>query len=90
MVGRKKERGGERRRKENESEREFPFKIIFLPHIWYSGLVKLTAVPYDQDLNPGEGIDVCKCIVPLRHGGSLNSRRVTRTLVRLMEGEERK
>ncbi|GFX72175.1 uncharacterized protein TNCV_1954511 [Trichonephila clavipes] len=34
-------------------------------------------------------MDVCKCIVPARHGGTLNSRRVTSPLVRLVEGEER-
>ncbi|GFT30988.1 hypothetical protein TNCV_1683541 [Trichonephila clavipes] len=38
---------------------------------------------------PGEGMDVCKCTVPLRHGGTLNSRRSTSPLVRLMEIEER-
>ncbi|GFX71616.1 hypothetical protein TNCV_2696041 [Trichonephila clavipes] len=32
--------------------------------------------------NPGEGIDVCKCIVPLRQGGTLNSRRAASPLVR--------
>ncbi|GFX92504.1 hypothetical protein TNCV_1707801 [Trichonephila clavipes] len=32
---------------------------------------------------------VCKCIVPLRLGGTLNSRRVASPLVRLVEGEER-
>ncbi|GFY12065.1 uncharacterized protein TNCV_4975651 [Trichonephila clavipes] len=34
-------------------------------------------------------MDVCKCIVPVRHGVTLNSRRVARPLVRLVEGEER-
>ncbi|GFX51654.1 hypothetical protein TNCV_5013571 [Trichonephila clavipes] len=33
-------------------------------------------------LNPGEGMDVCKCIVPLRHGGTLNSRRAASPLIR--------
>ncbi|GFS97510.1 cullin-4A [Trichonephila clavipes] len=37
--------------------------------------------------NPGEGMDVCKCTVPLRHGGALNSRRAASPLVCL--GEER-
>ncbi|GFV14099.1 uncharacterized protein TNCV_525751 [Trichonephila clavipes] len=32
---------------------------------------------------------VCKCIVPSRHGGTLNSRRVASFLVRLVKGEER-
>ncbi|GFX11827.1 uncharacterized protein TNCV_2996121 [Trichonephila clavipes] len=34
-------------------------------------------------------MDVCKCIVPLRHGGTLNSRRDASPLVRFVEGEER-
>ncbi|GFX72187.1 uncharacterized protein TNCV_1954631 [Trichonephila clavipes] len=34
-------------------------------------------------------MDVCKCIVPARHGGTLNSRRAASPLVRLVEGEER-
>ncbi|GFV41184.1 uncharacterized protein TNCV_1102471 [Trichonephila clavipes] len=32
-------------------------------------------------------MDVCKCIVPLRHGGTLNSRRAASFLVRLVEEE---
>ncbi|GFS66305.1 hypothetical protein TNCV_3856091 [Trichonephila clavipes] len=34
-------------------------------------------------------MDVCKCIVPFRHGGTLNSLRFTSSLVRLVEGKER-
>ncbi|GFX31775.1 hypothetical protein TNCV_171081 [Trichonephila clavipes] len=34
-------------------------------------------------------MDVCKCIVPLRHGYTLNSRRASSPLVRLVEGEEK-
>ncbi|GFW90463.1 uncharacterized protein TNCV_76971 [Trichonephila clavipes] len=34
-------------------------------------------------------MDVCKCIVPSRHGGTLNSRRAASPLVRLVEREER-
>ncbi|GFS53332.1 cullin-4A [Trichonephila clavipes] len=30
-------------------------------------------------------MDVCKCILPSRHGGTLNSRRATSPLVRLEE-----
>ncbi|GFV88148.1 uncharacterized protein TNCV_3242971 [Trichonephila clavipes] len=37
----------------------------------------------------GEVMDVCKCIVPLRHRGTLNSRRDATHLVRLVEREER-
>ncbi|GFS50367.1 uncharacterized protein TNCV_1638591 [Trichonephila clavipes] len=39
--------------------------------------------------NPGEVMDVCKCIVPSRHWVTLNSRRAASPLVRLVEGEER-
>ncbi|GFW77327.1 uncharacterized protein TNCV_924431 [Trichonephila clavipes] len=35
-------------------------------------------------------MDVCKCIVPSRHGGTLNSRRAASPLVRLVEGEDRR
>ncbi|GFY32695.1 uncharacterized protein TNCV_4638011 [Trichonephila clavipes] len=34
-------------------------------------------------------MDVPKCILPLRHGGTLNSCRAANPLVRLVEGEER-
>ncbi|GFX11535.1 hypothetical protein TNCV_5141111 [Trichonephila clavipes] len=33
-------------------------------------------------------MDVCKCIVPLRHGGALNSSRAASPLVRLVERRE--
>ncbi|GFX78644.1 uncharacterized protein TNCV_30841 [Trichonephila clavipes] len=53
-------------------------------------LPTLTAVPLGLDLNSGGDMDVCKCIVPSRHGGTLNSRRdASPPLVRLVEGEER-
>ncbi|GFU72215.1 transposable element Tc1 transposase [Trichonephila clavipes] len=39
--------------------------------------------------NPGEDMDVCKCIVPLRQGGTLNSHRAASSLVWLVDGEER-
>ncbi|GFU85169.1 hypothetical protein TNCV_1554321 [Trichonephila clavipes] len=39
--------------------------------------------------NPGEGMNVCKYIVPLRHGGTLSSHRAVSPLVWLMDGEER-
>ncbi|GFV60000.1 hypothetical protein TNCV_1401081 [Trichonephila clavipes] len=35
------------------------------------------------------GLDVCKCTVPLGHGGTVNSHRAASRLVRLVEGEER-
>ncbi|GFV43516.1 hypothetical protein TNCV_4592401 [Trichonephila clavipes] len=37
--------------------------------------------------NPGEGSDVCKCVVPLRHIGTQNICRATSLLVRLAEVE---
>ncbi|GFV80663.1 piggyBac transposable element-derived protein 4 [Trichonephila clavipes] len=52
-------------------------------------LATLTAVPLGLGSNPGEDTDVCKCIVPSRRGGSLNSCRAASPLVRLVEGEER-
>ncbi|GFX29226.1 uncharacterized protein TNCV_3217601 [Trichonephila clavipes] len=51
-------------------------------------LATLTAVPWGLGSNPGEDMDVCKCIVPSRHGG-INSRRAASPLVRLVEEEER-
>ncbi|GFW14448.1 uncharacterized protein TNCV_298681 [Trichonephila clavipes] len=50
-------------------------------------LAKLTAVPLGLNSNPGEDMDVCKCIVPSWHGGTLNSLRAASPLVRLVEGE---
>ncbi|GFS94011.1 uncharacterized protein TNCV_4480591 [Trichonephila clavipes] len=34
-------------------------------------------------------MDVCKCIVPSRHGGTLNSPQTASPLVKLVEEEER-
>ncbi|GFS90781.1 hypothetical protein TNCV_1003711 [Trichonephila clavipes] len=51
-------------------------------------LATLTAVPLGLGSNPGEDMDVCKCIVPSRHGGTLNSRRAISLLVRLVEEKE--
>ncbi|GFW73378.1 uncharacterized protein TNCV_2800421 [Trichonephila clavipes] len=39
--------------------------------------------------NPGEGMYVCKCIVPSSQEITLNSRRTASPLFRLVEGEER-
>ncbi|GFX38159.1 hypothetical protein TNCV_3837581 [Trichonephila clavipes] len=50
---------------------------------------QLTAVPQGFGSNSGEGLDVCKYIVPLRHGVTLNNHRAASPLVRLVEGEER-
>ncbi|GFS95953.1 hypothetical protein TNCV_4277461 [Trichonephila clavipes] len=48
----------------------------------------LTAVPLGQDSNAEEDLDICKCIVPLQDGGTLNSRREANPFVRLVEREE--
>ncbi|GFX29137.1 uncharacterized protein TNCV_3216721 [Trichonephila clavipes] len=49
----------------------------------------LTAVPWGLGSNLEEDMDVCKCIVPLRHESTLNSCRATNLLVWLVEGVER-
>ncbi|GFV30389.1 uncharacterized protein TNCV_98641 [Trichonephila clavipes] len=46
-------------------------------------------VPLGLDLNPGEGMDVCKYIGPSRHGATLNNHRAASALIKLVEGEER-
>ncbi|GFW65077.1 uncharacterized protein TNCV_393431 [Trichonephila clavipes] len=61
------------------------------PHILMSPIRKVVS---DAEFcavgsNPGEDMDACKCIVPLRHGDILNSRRATSPLVRLVEAEEK-
>ncbi|GFT12343.1 uncharacterized protein TNCV_3047121 [Trichonephila clavipes] len=48
----------------------------------------LTVVPPGLGSNP-EDMNVCKCIVSSRHGGTLNSLPATSPLVRLVDGEER-
>ncbi|GFT19742.1 hypothetical protein TNCV_594251 [Trichonephila clavipes] len=52
-------------------------------------LATLTAVSLGLGSNPEEDMGACKYIVPLRHGGTLNSRPSASPLVRLVEGEER-
>ncbi|GFW96687.1 transposon Tf2-9 polyprotein [Trichonephila clavipes] len=42
-----------------------------------------------MDSNPGEDMDVCKCLMPSRHGGTINSRRPVSPLVMLVEDAER-
>ncbi|GFW15269.1 hypothetical protein TNCV_174141 [Trichonephila clavipes] len=49
-------------------------------------LATLTAMPQGLSSNPGEDMDVCKCIGPLRHGGILNSRRAVSPFVWLVGG----
>ncbi|GFV25412.1 uncharacterized protein TNCV_1146821 [Trichonephila clavipes] len=71
------------------------FAYTALPKPWSRELAQplLTSTPHQRedglDSNPREDMDVCKCIVPSRHGGTLNSRRAANPLVRLVAGEER-
>ncbi|GFT25505.1 uncharacterized protein TNCV_3173831 [Trichonephila clavipes] len=51
-------------------------------------LATLASMSLGLGSNPGEDMDVCKCIVPSLHGGTLNSRRAASPLVRLVEWEE--
>ncbi|GFT47087.1 hypothetical protein TNCV_3747411 [Trichonephila clavipes] len=52
-------------------------------------LATLAAVSFGLISNPGEDMDVCKCIVTSQYRGTLNSRRAASPLVRLVEGKER-
>ncbi|GFU16508.1 hypothetical protein TNCV_836721 [Trichonephila clavipes] len=45
-------------------------------------LATLAAVPLGLGSNSGEGMGVCKCIMPLWHGSTLNSSRATNPLLR--------
>ncbi|GFS83702.1 hypothetical protein TNCV_610501 [Trichonephila clavipes] len=56
-----------------------------------SGIKASCVVTLGLDSNLEEGMDVCKCIVPVfgKRALTLNSRRAASTLVKLVEGEER-
>ncbi|GFX03702.1 transposable element Tc3 transposase [Trichonephila clavipes] len=58
----------------------------FYPSDFY--FATLTAVPHGLGSNPGEDMDICKCIVLLRHEGTLNNRRAASPLLRLVEEKE--
>ncbi|GFU99819.1 hypothetical protein TNCV_506401 [Trichonephila clavipes] len=51
-------------------------------------LATLIDVPLGLGLNPGEDMDVFKCIVTSRHGGTLKSRPAASPLLRLVEVKE--
>ncbi|GFV56301.1 uncharacterized protein TNCV_1312001 [Trichonephila clavipes] len=75
------------------TERDYGIRVVMVSitggwgyRVLVTWLATLTAVPLGLGSNPGEDMDVCKCIVPSRHGGTLNSRRATSPLVRLVEG----
>ncbi|GFW02900.1 hypothetical protein TNCV_3732991 [Trichonephila clavipes] len=63
--------------------------MLFSAALSVEWLVTLTAVPYGLGWNPGEGMDVCKCIVSLQHWVTLNNRRTAGPFVRWVEGKER-
>ncbi|GFX20860.1 uncharacterized protein TNCV_79151 [Trichonephila clavipes] len=46
-------------------------------------------MPFGLGSNSGEDMYVCKCIVTLRHGGTLNIRRSASPLLWLVKKEER-
>ncbi|GFW58718.1 uncharacterized protein TNCV_379011 [Trichonephila clavipes] len=58
-----------------------------LPVVVVEWLATLTAVLQGLCLNPGEDMDVFKCIVPLQHEGTLNSRQAASPLVKLAAEE---
>ncbi|GFS81221.1 uncharacterized protein TNCV_1224431 [Trichonephila clavipes] len=62
---------------------------LFTPNVAHPVLAILTAVPLGLGSNPGEDMNVCKCIVSSWHEGTLNSRRAASRLVRLVDGKER-
>ncbi|GFU06306.1 uncharacterized protein TNCV_4765991 [Trichonephila clavipes] len=72
--------------KENNIRETSHFEAITHPVQWLS---TLTAVPSRLGSNTREDMDGCKCTVPSRHEGTLNSRRAASPLLRLVEGEER-
>ncbi|GFW83334.1 hypothetical protein TNCV_2544321 [Trichonephila clavipes] len=71
-----------------------PPRLNVLPLVWCSVVVRRGGgchpQPFTEGLgsNLGEDMDVCKCIVILRHGVILNSRRAASSLVKLVDGEE--
>ncbi|GFX63220.1 transposable element Tcb2 transposase [Trichonephila clavipes] len=56
---------------------------------WMSIFVTTSCLCQDLGSNAGEGMDVCKCIVPLLHRGTLNNCQAASPLVRLVEGKKR-
>ncbi|GFY30064.1 uncharacterized protein TNCV_4073771 [Trichonephila clavipes] len=72
---------------EKHNFRRFP---IIDCQIWNGGLLA-AHIPEDTPdwVRIPEKTNVCKCIVPVRHRGTLNSRRAVSTLKGLVEGEER-
>ncbi|GFV95044.1 uncharacterized protein TNCV_1030421 [Trichonephila clavipes] len=86
VVGYLKERKLALRNKEKD-KRNMHFSLrILIPN--YVSCRPTDTVVSDADCGPGEDMDVCKCIVPLRYGGTLNSLRAASSLVWLVEGEE--
>ncbi|GFX41780.1 hypothetical protein TNCV_388931 [Trichonephila clavipes] len=63
-------------------------ECIYVAHPEYR-LATLIAEPLGLGSNLGQGMDVCKCIVPSRQVATLNSLRAASPLVRLVGGEGR-
>ncbi|GFW37731.1 cullin-4A [Trichonephila clavipes] len=51
-------------------------------------LATLTAEPLGLGSNTAEDMDVCKCVMTSRHGGTLNSHPAASPLARLVEGKK--
>ncbi|GFT30420.1 uncharacterized protein TNCV_2377121 [Trichonephila clavipes] len=64
-------------------------ELLQARYICVTNHVTLTAGPWSLGSNPGEGMDFCKCILPVRHWSTLNIRRVASPFERLMEGGKR-
>ncbi|GFT39011.1 putative transposase [Trichonephila clavipes] len=58
------------------------FSHATLSYMWNNYMTHFYAV----GSNPGRGMGVCKCIMPSRHGGTLNIRRAASPLVGLRRG----
>ncbi|GFS51325.1 uncharacterized protein TNCV_3533681 [Trichonephila clavipes] len=71
----------------------FGSEYVTVPYIesavYYNQLFLFIKKKNGLGSNPGEGMDVCKCIVALRHLGTLKSGRASSPLMRLVEDEDR-
>ncbi|GFT89395.1 GPI inositol-deacylase [Trichonephila clavipes] len=59
-------------------EKKYPFILIYITPLDSQGFGS----------NFREGMDVCNCLVPLQHGGTLNSHRAASSIMRLVKGVE--
>ncbi|GFV84303.1 retrovirus-related Pol polyprotein from transposon 412 [Trichonephila clavipes] len=72
-----------------QSHWDGPYTILKIINDVVIRILVIGTVPLCLDSNPGEGLDVYKCIVLLQNEDTLNSRRSTSPLTRLVEGKER-